>query len=679
MVIRMTVNKSESASWRKKQIKKLRTQIEHHRKLYYLKEKPEISDEEYDALERELLNLEEKYPEFTKKDSPTQKVGGFAGKLFSEVKHKVPQWSFGNAFDEKEIREFDERVKRMLEKNLKKKVKPTYTCELKIDGLKIVIEYQNGKLVQGATRGDGVIGENVTENIYQIKNLPKEIPYKKNLIVEGEVYLSKKEFEKINEKLITQSIEPYANPRNLASGTLRQLDSQKVKDRNLSVFIYDVAFIEDKKLESQFEELNFLNTLGFSVNEFRKHFDSIEEVINYWKTNNNKRHQFAYEVDGIVVKIDEKKFQDSLGFTAKAPRFAIAVKFEAEEVMTKLLDIHFQIGRTGIITPVAKLEPVKVAGSTVSRATLHNEDEIKRLDIRIGDTAVLKKAGDVIPKIVKVIKELRPKNSKPFVFPNKIEGCGGDGSIERIPGEAAYRCKEKSSFEIQKRKLYYFTSKNAFDIEHLGPKNIDLLLENNLIQTPADIFTLKKGDLTALPRFGEKSVDNLLVSIEKSREVTLSRFITSLSINGVGEETAILICKKFNTIDKIKKAKIEELENIHGIGDVVARQIVDWFSDKIHLKMLDELVEQVQIIKETENLKNEKFKDKVFVLTGGLPNLSRDEAKNMIREAGGNVSSSVSSNTDYVVAGSDAGSKLDKAKKLGVKIINELEFLKLFK
>jgi DNA ligase (NAD+) len=668
------MNKKEAED----KILNLRSKINHHRYLYYTKESPEISDEEYDALEKELKKLEDKYPELKNEDSPTQTVGGFVDKLFEDVKHKVPQWSFNNAFDKEEIIEFDARINRMLVKEGVKNPKPNYTCELKIDGLKVVLEYQDGKLVQAATRGDGKVGENVTENIYQIESIPKEISFKKNLIVEGEVYLGKKQFEKINSQIIKEGSQPYANPRNLASGTLRQLDSTKVKERRLSAFIYDIGLLEGKEINSQFDELNFLEKLGFNVNKEREKVSKIDEVISYWKKYNKNKDKFDYEVDGVVVKVDQKEHQDLLGYTSKAPRFGIAIKFQAEEVITKLEDILFQIGRTGTITPVAKLEPVKVAGSTVSRATLHNEDEIKRLDVRVGDGVVLKKAGDVIPKIVKVVEELRPKNSKPFKFPKKIEGCGGDGSIERIPGEAVWRCKEKNSFEVQRRKMHYFTSKNAFDIEYLGPKNLDLLIENNLINTPPDIFTLEKGDLLALPRFAEKSVDNLLDSIEKARAVTLSRLITALSIDGVGEETAILISNKFGSIDKIKKAKIEELESINGVGDVVAKSIYDWMHDDTHLSMLNALMKQVKISSQQSAVSSQLI-NKIFVLTGTLESLSRDEAKEMIRNSGGNVSSSVSRKTDFVVAGAEAGTKLEKAEKLGVKVLDEKEFLKMIK
>jgi DNA ligase (NAD+) len=660
----------------KSKILKLRDQVLYYKNLYYNKQQPEISDEEYDALERELAKLEKEFPEFKVKDTPSEMVGFFADKLFREVKHKVPQWSFNNAFDENDLKEFDERVNRMIEKELEKKVKQTYICELKIDGLKVIIEYRGGNLIQAATRGNGKVGEDVTANILEISDIPKTISYKGNLIAEGEVYLDKKEFEKLNKKIEKEGGDRYANPRNLASGTLRQLDSSKVRERNLSSFIYDIALLEDDKIKTQREELDYLEKLGFSVNNERKEAASIDEAIKYWEKFNKKRHDFPYEVDGTVVKINEKKYQEAIGFTSKAPRFAIAVKFHAEEVMTKVLDILFQIGRTGTITPVAKLEPVLVAGSTVSRSTLHNEDEIKRLDVRVGDTVLLKKAGDVIPKIIKVVEDLRPKNSKPFKFPKKIEGCGGDGSIERIAGEAVWRCQTKDSFEVYRRKLHYFTSKAALDIEHLGPKNLDLLVEHGLITTPADIFTLEKGDLMTLPRFREKSVDNLLGSVEKSKEQPLYRFIIALSIDGVGEETAVLIANRFPTIKKIQNATLEDLRSVNGIGETVAESVIEWFTNEANSKLVDDLLENMKIVKEKTSA---KLLGKNFVLTGSMESLTRDDAKQKIREAGGNISSSISGNTDFVVAGDEPGSKFDKAQKLGVKILDEKAFLKLFK
>lgn len=655
-------------------MKQLYDLITYHRDLYYQKESPQISDEAYDALEKELKNLEEKYPEFKKKNSPLYKVGGFADKLFESVEHKVPQWSFNNAFSKEDISDFDKRVKNFLYKDLEKKVEVEYVTELKIDGLKVVIEYQDGRLVQAATRGDGVVGENVTENILQIKDIPHTISEKKNIIVEGEIYLTRKQFNKINSELEKKGDKVYANPRNLASGTLRQLDQNIVRERGLSAFIYDLAYAPFT-INTQEEELQYLEKIGLPVSKNRRVCKTIEQVMEFWETWNSKRDSYQFDIDGTVLKVNQREYQELLGYTGKAPRFAIALKFKAEEVTTLVEDIAFQVGRTGIITPVAHLRPVLVSGSTVSRATLHNEDEIKRLDVRVGDTVVLKKAGDVIPKIISVVKELRPKNTKSFIFPKRISLCGGDGSIERIPGEVAYRCVDKGSFELQRRRLHYFVSKTAFDIENMGPKVIDVLLQENLIQTPVDIFTLEKGDLLSLPRFGEKSVQNIFDSIEKSKNISFARCITALSIDGVGEETATLIAQKFKNFKELQKAKSETIESIKGIGTVVAQSIVSWFSDSDNKKMIEELLKHVNIIEEKKA--SNKLEGKIFVFTGSLESISRDQGKKIVKDNGGDVSSTVSKNTDYVVAGNEAGSKLDKARKLGVSIISEKDFLSM--
>jgi DNA ligase (NAD+) len=399
--------------------------------------------------------------------------------------------------------------------------------------------------------------------------------------------------------------------------------------------------------------------------------------MQFWNEWNKKRNKNEFDIDGTVIKVNKKEYQDVLGYTGKAPRFAIALKFKAEEVTTIIEDIAFQVGRTGIITPVAHLKPVLVAGSTVSRATLHNEDEIKRLDVRIGDTVILKKAGDVIPKVVQVVRELRPHGTKPFVFPKKIPQCGGDGSIERIPGEVAYRCVEKNSYELQRKKLHYFVSKVAFDIENMGPKVIDVLLEENLIQTPVDIFTLEKGDLLNLPRFGEKSVQNIFDSIEKAKKISFARCLTALSITGVGEETAVLIANKFKNFKNLQKASVADIEAIHGIGLVVAQSIIDWFTDTSNTHMLTQLLEHIKIVEEKKL--STKLEGKTFVFTGTLHTISRDQGKKIVKDNGGSVSSTVSSKVDFVVVGDDAGSKFEKAQKLGVKTISEDEFLKMVK
>jgi DNA ligase (NAD+) len=667
------MNKTEA----KNRLTELKKLVNHHRYLYHVLDKQEISEAALDSLKHEIVQIETQFPDLVTSDSPSQRVAGSPLPEFEKIKHKIAQWSFNDVFDEKEIRDFDARIKRMLEKEYGTQVSPTYTCELKIDGLKIVLEYIDGILSTAATRGDGVVGEDVTQNVKTIESVPLSLNKKINCIVEGEVYLSKKQFEIINKDLENRGEEKYANPRNLAAGTIRQLDSKIVADRKLSVFIYDVAQIKETP-KTQSEELELLKDLGFKVNEHFELCKSIDDVINFWKKWQDKKDKQQYLIDGIVVKVNEREYQEALGYTGKAPRFAIAFKFSAEQVTTVVEEIGFQVGRTGVITPVAHLKAVSVAGSTVSRATLHNEDEIKRLDIRVGDTVILQKAGDVIPQVVQVLKELRPKNSKKFIFPKKISECGGDGSIERIPGESAYMCVDKNSFSILKRKLYYFVSKPALNIDKLGPKIIDQLLENNLIQNAVDIFELQKGDMVNLPRFGEKSVDNILSSIEKSRGTTLNRFITALSIDGVGEENSVLLASNFGSIEKIAKGNREDFEAIRGIGDVVAESIYNWFRDEDNKKMLSGLLKHL-VISDQVSVISKKLAGKSFVLTGSLESMSRDEAKEKIRSLGGDVSSSVSKNTSYVVAGESAGSKYEKAKELGVEILSEKEFLKLVK
>jgi DNA ligase (NAD+) len=661
----------------KKQWSALRKLIEHHRGLYYVNQSPEISDEEYDALEREIIAIEDKYPDL-KKNSPTQKVGGIAAPNFKKIKHKISQWSFNDVFDEDEIIAFDKKVKRALASEYGD-VNVEYTCELKIDGLKIVLEYVEGNLITAATRGDGVVGEDVTENVKTIKNIPHKINFKDELIVEGEIYLAKKEFERINKEIEKAGGQLYANPRNLASGTLRQLDPEMVRSRNLDIFIYDIARAQNEP-ETQFDELKWLAEKGFVVNKNFALAKNVDDVIKFWKKWSEAKDKEQFMIDGVVVKVNDKKYQKYLGYTGKAPRFAIAFKFPAEQTTTVVEDIAFQVGRTGVITPVAHLKPVLIAGSKVSRATLHNEDEIKRLDVRIGDTVVLQKAGDIIPQIVKVVKELRPSKTKPFLFPEKISECGGDGSIERIPGEAAYRCVDRNSYSVQLQKLAYFASKKALDIAGLGPKQVEQLVESGLVQHPADFFTLKVGDLLQLERFAEISANKLIASINSSREVELERLLVGLSIDNVGEETAVLLAKHFDNLEKIISADIEELKFIDGIGEVVAESIYKWFRDKNNSEILIHLLKEIKI-KEPEVVKseNKNISGKTFVLTGAMNSMSRDEAKNLIRKFGGSVSSSVSKSTDYVVAGEDAGSKYDKAVELEVKILNEEEFSKMLK
>lgn len=655
---------------------KLRNLITYHQRAYHTLDNPEISDEAYDSLVRELEEIEKNHPELQTADSPTLRVGGEPLKEFKKVEHKVPQWSFNDAFNEEDMVAFSSRVKRFLQTD--KEVE--YTCELKIDGLKVVLEYQKGILKTAATRGDGKVGEDVTHNVRTIGSVPLKLKKDLDIIVEGEIYLPKSQFEIINKSQKEIGGQMFANPRNFAAGTLRQLDPKVTAKRKLAAFVYDVAFSDSKVPRTQLGELEFLKDLGFQVNPHFKLCKDIGEVIKFWKYWQDKKEKEDYLIDGVVVKVNEVELQEKLGYTGKAPRFGIAFKFLAEQVTTVVEDIVLQIGRMGTLTPVAHLRPVSVAGSTVSRATLHNEDEIERLDVRVGDTVVLQKAGDVIPDIVSVVKELRTGKERKFVWPKKVLECGDLGEIERIPGEAAWRCKNKNSFTQIKRRFYHFAGKHAFDIDGLGPKIVDALFEANLLLEYADIFTLKRGDILALPRFAEKSVDNLLSSIEKAKEVTFARLIISLSIPQVGEETAILLEKEFKTIEGLKEANIERLEKIDGVGPIVAESIVSWFKDKENQKVLNNLLKHIKIISGSKlQAPSSKLFGKTFVLTGTLESMTRDEAKEKIRSLGGSVSSSVSKETDYVVAGESAGSKYDTAIKLGVKILTENEFQNMTK
>jgi len=663
----------------RKRVENLRKIIEKHNYLYYVLDTPEIEDSAYDSLSEELRRLEEEFPTLKAEFSPTQRVGGEPLKEFKKVTHSVAQWSFNDAFSEENMKDFDKRVKNFIRKDSGKDTNPAYTCELKIDGLKIVFEYEGGILKRAATRGDGVTGEDVTGNIKTIASVPLKLLEPIDIIVEGEVWLGKSNFKKLNEERIKNGEIPFANPRNAAAGTIRQLDPRIVAERRLDSFIYDIAQIKSLEIpENQEEELKYLQKVGFKVNKNFKLCQDIEEVINYWQSWQKKKDKEDYLIDGVVVKINEIKYQKMLGFTGKAPRFAIAFKFPAEQVTTIVEDIVLQIGRTGVLTPVAHLRPVLVAGSTVSRATLHNEDEIKRLDVRIGDTVVLQKAGDVIPDIVSVMKELRTGSEREFRWPQTVADCGGDGSIERIKGQAAWRCKDKNSFTQKKRKLYHFAGKLAFDIEGLGPKNVDALLNANLISTYKDFFTLKRGDLLALPRFAEKSVDKLLSFIEKSKNITLPRLIISLSIPNVGEETAYLLAQNCGSIANLRNYTVAQLEQIEGIGPIVAESIVEWFKDKENIKILNKLLKQITIDSgQKSKVANQKYKNKTFVLTGTLQSMTRDEAKEKIRSLGGDVSSSVSKETDFVVVGENPGSKYEKALDLGVQVLSEEDFQRL--
>jgi len=661
--------------------------VERHRRLYHTLDKPEISDQAYDSLVRELESLEEKYPELKTAKSPLNKVGAEPLEEFVKVRHKVRQWSFDDIFDRDELEKWDKRVRNFAAKaGLAEKIE--YCCELKIDGLKVVLTYEKGIFIRAATRGDGQIGEDVSQNVRTIKSIPEKLAKPVNLIAVGEIWMGQKDLAKINGGRGKAGLPLYANSRNLAAGSLRQLDPAVTASRNLKAFLYDIDQFDgdggEAKPESQDGELKLLSDLGLPTNPHFRVVGDLEGVEDYYRNWAAKRPSLDYGLDGIVIKINSNRVQEGLGFTGKSPRWGVAYKFPAEEVTTVLEDIAFQVGRTGVITPVALLRPVKVAGSTVSRATLHNEDEIRRLDLKIGDTVVIRKAGDVIPDVVRSLKELRGGGEKSFHWPKTVEGCGGDGRIERIPGQAAWRCVEKDSFEVMRRRFHYFTSKKCFDIDGLGPQNLNLLIDQGLISTFDDIFTLKKGDLLNLPRFAEKSVDNLLEAIEKARSVTLSRFLTSLSIPQVGEETAFDLARHFGTgsaeaaLKRIISASKEELQAINGVGEIVAGSLRSWFDNPVNKKLVERLLKQIKLKKDELN-GGRILEGKSFVFTGTLATLEREKGESLVRQNGGNVSSSVSGKTSYVVAGEKAGSKLEKAKELGVKVISEEEFRRMLK
>lgn len=657
---------------------KLKDAINHYRRAYHVYDREEIPEAARDSLMHELAGIEAQYPAIITPDSPTQRVAGKPLPQFSKVKHPVAQWSFNDAFTPEELREFDARVKRFL-KPVFGDVQPSYLNELKIDGLKIVFTYERGLLKTAATRGNGEIGEDVTQNIRTIESVPLSLARPIDIIVEGEVWMSSKHLAEIN-KARAKAGEPlYANPRNVAAGSIRQLDPAVTASRKLDAYIYDVAQTSEAFPPTQEAELEYLRELGFKVNPHAEKAATIEESIRYWDAWKEKGRVQEYWIDGIVVKVNERAYEEALGYTGKAPRFAVAFKFPAEEATTVLEEIAFQVGRTGVITPVAHLKPVVVAGSTVSRATLHNEDEITRLDVRIGDTVVIRKAGDVIPEILQVVPELRPKSAQPFVWPKNIAACGGDGAIERVPGQAAWRCVDRESPERHKRVWEHFVSRHAIDIDGVGEKVTAALLDAGLVQSFDDLFTLQEGDFLELEGFAEISAANAVDAIKAAaRRVPLERLLTALSIDHVGEETARDLAAHFGTMHKLRAASLDQLLAIDGVGKVVAQSVAAWFADKKNAAMLDRLLSHLTIVRPPKRAAG-LLEGKSFVFTGGLEKMSRDEAGEKVRALGGTVAGSVSAKTSYVVAGESAGSKLDKARSLGITILSEEEFGQLIR
>ncbi len=662
----------------KKRIEKLRKVINHHRYLYHVLDRQEISDAALDSLKRELSELESEFPQFITPDSPTQRVGGAPLKKFAKVRHKVRQWSFNDVFDESEIREFDARVKRMLAKSAPEanSLGVEYVCELKIDGFKIVLSYEKGLLRTAATRGDGLVGEDVTRNVKTIESVPLRMEKEIDAVVEGEIWMGKEEFEKLNAERKKAGEPLYANPRNVAAGSIRQLDPKIAASRKLNSFIYDLSRSSEELPATQYAELRLLKELGFKVNPHFKLCADIGEVIGFWREWMAKRDKMEYWIDGVAVKVNRRDWQEKLGYTGKAPRFAIAFKFPAEQATTVVEDIRVQVGRTGVLTPVAHLKPVSVAGSVVSRATLHNEEEIKKLDVRIGDTVIIQKAGDIIPEVLEVIKDLRSGNEKKFRMPRECPVCGGE--LKREEGSPLLKCANKFCSVRRRRALHYFASKKAFDIEGLGPKVVDALLDAGLIEDAADIFDLKEGDLSPLERFAEKSAENLVRAIKERRKVSLPRLIIALGIPNVGEKTAFDLAEKFGSMENLAKADLGDLEEVRDIGEITAKSVHDWFRDGYNKKFLKKLLRRVSV-EIVGRATSDKLKGKKFVLTGSLKTIGRSEAKEKIISLGGEVSESVSKNTAFVVAGENPGSKLEKAKRLGVKVLDEKEFLDIIK
>jgi len=683
----------------KRRIGKLRKLVNHYRHLYHVLDRQEISEAALDSLKKELFDLEQRFPEFITSDSPTQRIGGKPLEKFRKIKHPVQMLSFNDAFSKEDMTDWLERISKLLNKEEIREI--DYYCEPKLDGLAIELIYENSVLKVGSTRGNGIIGEDVTQNLKTIESIPlslreiddivkdlrreglEEIAKNiekgkiKEIVVKGEAVITKNNFDLVNKGQRKKNLATFANPRNLAAGSIRQLNPKITAQRKLDVTVYDL--ITDFGQETHAQEHEILHILGFKTNnKYSKHCKNLDEVFefhNFWQ---KKREKLPYEIDGLVVTINRNKIFEKLGVIGKAPRGAVAFKFALKQATTKVLDIKVQIGRTGALTPVAHLKPVRVGGVTISRATLHNEDEIKRLGLKIGDTVIVGRAGDVIPDIVKVLPELRTGREKIFRMPLKCPVC--ENKLLKPKGEVIRRCPNPRCFAKMRRYFYHFVSRGAFDIPGLGPKIINRLIDERLVSDPADIFELEEGDLISLERFAEKSVKNLVEAIQSRKTITLPKFIYSLGIRNVGEETAQDLAEKFGSLERLKKSTPEDLMKIKDVGPIVSRSIHEWFSQRKNINFLEKLKKTgIEIGVQRIKPSSQKLKGLTFVLTGSLETMTRDLAKDRIRELGGEISESVSKRTDYLLIGRDPGSKYDKAKNLGIKIISEQEFLKLIR
>ena len=661
----------------KERIEELRKKTEYYAKAYYDDDKPKISDFEYDMLMVELRNLEKEFPEFISKDSLTQKVGGHVKEGFKKVTHEVPLQSLQDVFSMEEVEDFINKTEqKAIENNIENR---NYVVETKIDGLSAALEYKEGKFVRGATRGNGLVGEDVTNNLKTLKTIPMELSEKIDITVRGEVFISKDDFEKMNQEREENEEELFANARNAAAGSLRQLDSKITASRPLDIYIFNVQKIDGKNFNSHFEELEYLSKLGFNVNPVRIECKTIKEVEEAIKKIGDEREELTFGIDGAVVKVDDLNFREILGTTIKTPRWAVAYKYPPEKKETILKDIVCQVGRTGVITPMAILEPVKVAGSTISKTTLHNEDFIKEKDLMIGDTVVIQKAGDVIPEIVEVKKEKRTGNEKQLNMPQVCPICGAEAV--RLEGEAAVRCTGIECPAKLFRNLVHFVSREAMNIDGLGENIIGQLLDKKLIENIADIYTLKFEDIASLKKNGKKFAENLVNSINRSKENDLYRLITALGIRHVGVKASKTLARKYKNMENLMSATSEELALIEDIGPVMAESIREFFIQEQTIDLIKRLKESGVNMESLESNENtdSRFEGKTFVLTGSLQNYTRNEAADIIEKLGGKTSGTVSKKTDFVLAGEEAGSKLTKAEKLGVKIITEEEFNEMIK
>ncbi|WP_434524279.1 NAD-dependent DNA ligase LigA [Photorhabdus asymbiotica] len=663
------------------QIEYLRKTLRHHEYLYHVMDAPEVSDAEYDRLMQELKTLEEQHPELITSDSPTQRVGGAPLAAFEQVRHEIPMLSLDNVFDEESYLAFDKRVR----DRLKDTQNLVVCCELKLDGLAVSLLYENGELVRAATRGDGTTGENITSNVRTINAVPlrligENIPVR--IEVRGEVFMPQNGFEKLNEEARRTGAKVFANPRNAAAGSLRQLDPRITAKRPLAFLCYGVGVLEGGELPaSHYERLMQFKKWGLPVSDKVRVCIDSNQVIDFYRNIENQRSTLGFDIDGVVIKVNSLELQETLGFVARAPRWATAFKFPAQEQMTIVRDIEFQVGRTGAITPVARLEPVQVSGVTVSNATLHNADEIERLGLRIGDTVIIRRAGDVIPQVVGVVEDRRPQDSDEVIFPEHCPVCGAD--IEKIEGEAVARCTGGLVCGAQRKEaLRHFVSRRAMDVDGMGEKIIDQLVDKEYVETPADLFRLTAGKLTGLDRMGPKSAQNVVDALEKAKKTTFARFLYALGIREVGEATAANLAAYFGDLNKLRAADEEMLKEVQDVGEVVAKHVVHFFNEPHNQKVIDDLIDNIGInwepiaVTKAEKI-DSPFAGKTIVLTGSLHQLSRDEAKDKLIALGAKVTGSVSKKTDLVIAGEAAGSKLAKANELNIAVIDEEEMIRL--